>query len=640
MRSVSGLPFSAYTKRLLAAGVLFTIGFTLLGISLYDIYVDAVVQGDSLSVTLAENSVPIIFDLILLAAGFSIASRRWALEKSILVAKWTLAGVGLLVLLTVWVYFFQTLQSEIKIDVILAHVSAIGAVFGVVIGLYSHQQRTKQTALEAERDRVGALFENSTDSIVELEQSGDELVVIGMNDSFIQTFGYDKADVVGKTLSAVFCDRDKQAFETRYVTANNTDETAIIKRQDAEGNDRSFRVTAIPLTNAGNRLYFVYTDLTPQYTYQERLSKLHGVTRAIVSAETTADVATKCVTAAESVLKLKITTVLKQKDDELVPVAWTSEAESTFGVLPTLTRGSIAWDVYESGTAFSTGDVRTDDRCWNKETKIRSEMIAPLGSYGVLMVGSTEKDAFSSLDFTLFRVLSSNIEASLSRANREEQLRAQETALEERNDRLEMFASVVSHDLRNPLSVAQGYLELARSGEPSAFDRTHDALLRMETLIDDLLTLARHGEVTAVKQCQLTEVATSAWATVETDDATLSIESTDSIEADESLLRQLFENLFRNAIEHGKREEATLEVTVGSLADGSGFYVGDSGPGIPTADRETVFEYGFTSTSNGTGFGLAIVNQIAQDHGWTITVTDADNGGARFEIRTDQSTTE
>ncbi len=635
MHSGTAPLFSAYKKRLLAGAVVLTIGFTLLGISLYDIYVDAIIQNDPLHITLAENSLPILFDLILLAVGFSIVSQRWELKKSMLVAKWTLAGVGLLASITLWVYFFQTLQSEVKIDVILAHTTTIGAVFGVVIGLYSYQQYARQTALEAERDRVGALFENSTDCIVELEQTGDELVIIGTNDRFTRTFGYDDTDTVGKTLSTIFSERDRQAFETRYVTADNTDNTAIIKRQDAQGNIRSFRVTAIPLTETGDRLYFVYTDLTLQYTYQERLSKLHGITRSIISAETTADVATKCVTAAESVLELKITTVMKQTDGELVPVAWTPKAESVFDTLPTLTQDSIAWDVYETKTAFSTEDVRTDDRRWNKDTKIKSEMIAPLGSYGVLMVGSTEKGAFSSLDFTLFRVLSSNIEASLSRADREEQLRAQEAALEERNNRLETFASVVSHDLRNPLSIAQGYLELARSGEPSAFDRTQDALARMETLIGDLLTLARHGEVVAVKQCRVTEVATSAWSTVETGAATLSIESEATIAADESLLRQLFENLFRNAIEHGECKETPLEVVVGSLPDESGFYVADSGPGIPSADRETVFEYGYTSTSNGTGFGLAIVNQIVQDHGWVIEITDADTGGARFEIRTD-----
>ncbi len=111
--------------------------------------------------------------------------------------------------------------------------------------------------------------------------------------------------------------------------------------------------------------------------------------------------------------------------------------------------------------------------------------------------------------------------------------------LQRRNDRLEEFASVVSHDLRNPLNTVRGYVELAR-------------------------------------------------------------------------------------------EE--VEIRVGKL-DGGGFYVADDGPGIEPAQRSDVFELGYTTDSAGTGFGLAIVERIAAAHGWSVTVTESADGGARFEFR-------
>ncbi len=209
-------------------------------------------------------------------------------------------------------------------------------------------------------------------------------------------------------------------------------------------------------------------------------------------------------------------------------------------------------------------------------------------------------------------------------------LRERERALERQNDRLESFASIVSHDLRNPLNVAQGRVELAREEHDSEHlaiaERAHE---RMTTLIDDILTLTRDGRsVESVEPLALAEIARGAWEVVETDGATLEIEGDGRILGDSSRFRQLFENLFRNSIEHN---DGPITVRVGRSADG--FYVADDGQGIPDADRDRVFEAGYTTGEDGTGLGLNIVQEIVTAHGWTIEVHEADGGGARFAIR-------
>ncbi|WP_336134400.1 PAS domain S-box protein [Natronomonas amylolytica] len=203
-----------------------------------------------------------------------------------------------------------------------------------------------------------------------------------------------------------------------------------------------------------------------------------------------------------------------------------------------------------------------------------------------------------------------------------------ERELARQNERLDQFASVVSHDLRNPLSVARGRLELAEmTGEEehlAAVERAHD---RMEELIDGLLALARQGELTDDPiPIDLENAAESAWETVDTEDLDLAFEDPPVVAADPERLRQLLENLFRNSVEHA--ENATT-VTVGGLADG--FYVEDDGVGIPESERETVLESGY-SGDGGTGFGLAIVDTIAEAHDWDVTVTESESGGARFEF--------
>jgi PAS domain S-box-containing protein len=204
-----------------------------------------------------------------------------------------------------------------------------------------------------------------------------------------------------------------------------------------------------------------------------------------------------------------------------------------------------------------------------------------------------------------------------------------EETLRRKNERLEEFASIVSHDLRNPLSAARGRLDLAREEcDSEHLDAVADAHDRMGTLIDDLLALARDGDgVEETERVPLRELVESCWEGVETAGATLRVETDRAVRADRSRLRQVFENLVRNAVEHAGEG---VTVTVGDL-DG-GFYVADDGPGITEADREAVFEAGYTTNDGGTGFGLEIVEAVATAHGWDVRIAESESGGARFEF--------
>jgi len=208
---------------------------------------------------------------------------------------------------------------------------------------------------------------------------------------------------------------------------------------------------------------------------------------------------------------------------------------------------------------------------------------------------------------------------------------ARREKLQRENERLERFVNIVSHDLRNPLTVIRGAFELIEeSADISHAELGLRGVTRMENLISDLLTLAREGKrIDSSETIDLNEICTQCWETVETNTATLAVVDEYILSADRGRLKQLFENLFHNAVEHGPEG---VTVTVGALADEQGFYVADDGPGIPAADRESVFDQGYSLSSTGTGVGLSIVADIASAHSWEISVTDSDAGGAKFMI--------
>lgn len=210
-------------------------------------------------------------------------------------------------------------------------------------------------------------------------------------------------------------------------------------------------------------------------------------------------------------------------------------------------------------------------------------------------------------------------------------LRGLSLELERTNEQLEYFLNAAAHDLRNPLNIAKGYVAELEEKEPVSVIET--ALDRMEHLVEDFLTVSRtERDMHAgnLEPIEFTTLISECWEMVPTADADLEIDVREAvrIRAEPKLLRQLLENLVRNAIEHGT---APVSIRVGLLAGSDGFYLEDDGAGITEAERGSVFEEGYT-TKEGSGLGLAIVKRVVDNHGWEVRVTEAELGGARFEF--------
>jgi signal transduction histidine kinase len=198
---------------------------------------------------------------------------------------------------------------------------------------------------------------------------------------------------------------------------------------------------------------------------------------------------------------------------------------------------------------------------------------------------------------------------------------------------VEPVAGAISHDLRNPLDVAGAHLEAAReTGASEHFDAVADAHGRMERIIRDVLTLARGERALNLDPAvSVGSTVEDAWQAVQTDGWTIRLDDAlPEPSADPDRLERLFENLFRNAIEHGA-DEGTVRVRAMAGAS-SGIVVDDDGPGIPRDERTSVLEPGYTVDGDGTGLGLAIVDRIAAAHDWNVSVTENAAGGTRIEL--------
>lgn len=207
------------------------------------------------------------------------------------------------------------------------------------------------------------------------------------------------------------------------------------------------------------------------------------------------------------------------------------------------------------------------------------------------------------------------------------------------DERIERFSSIVSHELRSPIQTAKSGIALVKTQCDSDYlDNVEETLDRMDELVENLVDELKHGE-TAVEMevVDLAAVVEEAWPDRTT--ATLAVDSElPTLEAEHTRLRQLLNNLFRNSVEHGGEgvtvRVGVLDSSTDTVDDNSlGIYIADDGPGISPDDRKRIFEYGYSGSADGTGFGLAIVSEIVDAFGWEIDVTDSRDGGVRFELQ-------
>ncbi|MFC7056920.1 PAS domain-containing protein [Halovenus salina] len=386
---------------------------------------------------------------------------------------------------------------------------------------------------------TGARFEETLDRITDAFFALDtEERFVFLNSQAEFLLDVDAKDVTGIRFWDAFPAAVSTEFYQEFNRAIETQEPTSFE-EFYRPLDRWLEVNAYPSSEG---LSVFLRDITEQVTLQENLEQLHDVTRELVVAESDREIAEQTVTATEEILDFPMVAVWRyeKSTDTLDPLAWSDKIDDRADEMEPLGRDSeFIWEVYESGEMRNMGFIPATTATSHHPGKVTSELLVCAGEYGVLGAYSDERDAFEETDIRLFKILSSTVESAFSRAERERQLARQ-------NERLNDFASIVSHDLRNPLNVASSHLELARLSEDSTenLDKIEQSLFRMESLIEDILARARGDEEIEKEQLSLTQSAQQAWQNVDTETATLKLDGDAHFTADQDRIQQLFENLF------------------------------------------------------------------------------------------------
>lgn len=468
------------------------------------------------------------------------------------------------------------------------------------------EKRRHEQRAEATRTRLRKVIDLLPQLVFVKDETGEFLLA---NEATAEAYGTTVSNLEGATDDDFArSDEEVEQFRADDQAVINSGEPKYIPEETlttADGDTRLLETTKIPydpVETDGNAVLGVSMDITDRKQRERELNRTNTVLRTIVES-------------------LPMGVLVESADRDILMA--NDQLGDTLGV-PAAGDDLVGRDC--DAAAEDVKDQFADPDAFIEGITERLEERAPVQNEELALADGRVLKR----DYVPYTLPAGEAHLWLYRDITERKQRERE--LQQQNDRLNEFAQVVSHDLKNPLNVAKGRVymtqETCDEGQEH-LEAIRSALTRMEDIIEDTLTLARQGEQVGKKTpVSVTNLTQECWASVETDEATLIIDDAFTLHGDPGRLTHIFENLFCNAIEHGGQE---VTVRVGQAGEDR-FYVEDDGPGVPPGDRDTIFEPGHTSTTDGTGFGLTIVKRIAEAHGWEVLVTEGRDGGARFEF--------
>lgn len=510
---------------------------------------------------------------------------------------------------------------------------------GVTIDITERKERTDE--LNRTRDQLQTILE-STPAVIYMKDSEGRYQYV--NPAFERVLGCSREEALGKRTAEVHPDANAERIEAMDDEAFRCEEPIEhVEELEFDGERRVYLNTRVPLFDDDCEPYAIYgiaTEITEQKRHEESMQALAEAGPRLLECRTVEEVGSIAVATARSVLDLPITALLEHDTQAgvLRPVVTTEETTDLLGESSTIERDSgIAWRAYATGEVRMVENVGAEPDSHNPNSAIESEIAVPIGEHGVLLAGTSEPRTFDDHDQKFATILGGMIQGTLDRVSREQEIRA-------KNQRLEEFAGVLAHDLRNPLNIASEYAKLVReTGDMEHLAPVENSIERVMTIVEGLLALARTGQgFDEFEEGTIGGLAREAWSSVETEDASLVVETDRNVTAELGWLQRLFENAFRNSVEHGStssRPEADdsvehggsgVTVRVGAI-DG-GFYIEDDGPGIDPEHRERLLDG--DSSEGDVRFGFKVIRDIVDAHGWELAIEEDESGGARLEVLT------
>lgn len=642
--------------------ILLLLSALLFCVPIFDMWHDIYVGAKSPVSTLLENSVIVFLSGVFVWLSVWLLRNDWEEEYSQLVARWSILGTGCVALIYGWVIVFQLFfQMELKPYIIAADGIIIGGLVLFIAGIYNARSERERSARTAERDRFSALFDNTSDAMIAVEQTADGPVITAVNDRFEQAFSDDELTIVGQpaveTVAkwAITPNSSKQttsdSVETRLRTVNgNPEEQAEICLATADG-PRDYLVDYVPIGARPNQYnaatgFLVFTDITVQKERERQFETLSEGAEGLLSTRSV-----------EGVIAATRTLVVDLFDNLVIGI-WRYDRET--GSFHSLMNARCKIDTQHSEELPPIPAVKTNQHS-GEQTQSAHEPVPRLDTSaleGALNTGESDiynttvralpdtyrltvsqyNRTITNVEQHLIDLLVANTRAAIRRVNREEELAR-------RNDQLEFVNSLLRHDIQNSMTIirARGqFLAESLSDEEAEYgqtivdqsDNVIELIDQFRVLLDVLTDIGNYEAKTVELSAVLKERVTTLETTYPDITVKTDIPDEITVKADDMLGNVLW-NVLDNAVEHNDATEPCIDIAVTESDRGAVVRIADNGPGVPDEQKDTIFRRGnrgLKESNIGSGFGLFFVDTMMDKYGGDVRVSDNEPRGAVFEL--------
>lgn len=442
--------------------------------------------------------------------------------------------------------------------------------------------------------RLEAIFNNTEELLGFIASDG---TILRVNDTAIDHLGFEREKVEGldfRSTNYFFSDESYHKYFQRALEGKAATNTVEV---EDDGEQRVLDISLIPIEDDSGEVSLVLVeidDVTETRRNQRQLESIFNSSHGMIG--------------------------LLDPEGKVLRI--NKAVEEFFNVKEEEVKG----ESYDKIGKFITGRTFTD--FYNQVIQHQSFPVGQISQLYRDEVKIEKEDGQTAiLDISMKPVRNENgdITAILIEGREITDIKINERQLEDQRQRLEKFSSIVSHDLRNPLNVASGYLELAReTGSEEDFDKAMDAIQRMDQIIGELLTLSGKPEHFEKEDLSLEEVFKEAYSFVDCN-PDYSLEGNIEFEGSRSGVVRMFQNLIENSVEHNRKD---IEIEVGVLENG--FYYTDSGQ--LSGNVDDILEYGYSESEDGSGIGLSVIQRVTEINNWKLNINETDNGSLKFEI--------
>lgn len=451
------------------------------------------------------------------------------------------------------------------------------------------------TSRKMKKRRLETIFNNAKDIMGFIDT---DRTILRMNDTVEDYFENSKEDILGEKLGSYnyFFPEDevKEMFNSEVLKGNSVKKT--VETEDKDGDQKIFNFSLIPIKDDQNNVSSVLAeiqDVTETKRNERQLEAIFDSSFGLIGVVDPEGKILRVNKSVEDVFGVdnkEITGKHYREIDNIIESKTLNQVHDKF-VKSSYFQELLKKDIFRHEVSIEKPDGRT-----------------------------------AILDVSLKPVKNENgeITSVIAEGRDITSLKSSERQLKDQNKRLERFSRILSHDLRNPLNVASGYLDLAEeTGNQKDFEKAKNAIKRMDEIIEELLTLSGKPSEFEKEQLNLKDVFREAYSFVDAN-PDYTVEQDMELVGGKSGIVRMFENMIVNSVDHNE----DVEIEVGSIENG--FYYKDDGK--ITEDIDKVTEYGYTSSENGNGVGLSVIHRVAEINDWNLNIVKSDDGALKFEF--------